>query len=190
MEILPDPNNANRGTARGLALLEKSLQRYGAGRSVLIDCNGTLIAGNKTYEAASALGIPVKVVTTDGHELVAVQRTDLDLYGESRDAAVSLALADNRVAELSLEWDADVLEELAGEDISGLDLFWFEGELQAELNDPEPPVDPYEDTETITLRVSRETAIEWREIMRLMMGDTEEARLLTLIAAARMGVDR
>jgi len=39
--------NANRGTERGTSALESSLELYGAGRSILLDKNGIIIAGNK-----------------------------------------------------------------------------------------------------------------------------------------------
>lgn len=105
--LRPDPHNANRGTKRGRELLMRSLQNLGAGRSILVDRNGYIIAGNKTYEAAQALGIKVRVVETDGDELIAVRRRDLDL--EEGGKARELAYADNRVAEIDLEWDAEQL---------------------------------------------------------------------------------
>src|ERR1041384_588040 len=92
--LTPDTHNANQGTQRGRGLLEKSLRQYGAGRSILADKNGVIIAGNKTLETAADLGLPVKVVETDGTELVVVQRTDLDLTRDK--AARELAYADNR----------------------------------------------------------------------------------------------
>jgi hypothetical protein len=50
-----DNKNANRGTAREAAA--KSLQKYGAGRSVLIDRDGRIIGGNKIqFRASSAEG--------------------------------------------------------------------------------------------------------------------------------------
>ncbi|MEI2616003.1 MAG: hypothetical protein V9F06_00005 [Thermomicrobiales bacterium] len=101
------------------------MRAYGAGRSVLVDRNGVLIAGNKTAEVAAELGLPVRVVETDGTELVAVRRTDLDL---SRDrAAVELGIADNRVGQVSLEWDTDMLAAL-GADID-VSQFWSADEL-------------------------------------------------------------
>jgi hypothetical protein len=124
-DIRPDPRNANRGTERGRGMLERSMRAYGAGRSVLVDRNGVLIAGNKTAEVAAELGLPVRVVETDGTELVAVRRTDLDL---SRDrAAVELGIADNRVGQVSLEWDTDMLAAL-GADID-VSQFWSADEL-------------------------------------------------------------
>lgn len=119
-DLTPDSRNANRGTERGRGLLERSLRQYGAGRSVLADKHGTIIAGNKTVEASAELGLPVRVVETDGHELVVVQRRDLDLGTDK--AARELAYADNRVAQLDLDWATDLLlaDQEAGVDLSGV----------------------------------------------------------------------
>ena len=51
-DLTPDTKNANKGTQRGRGLLEKSLRQHGAGRSVLVDRDGEIIAGNKTVEIA------------------------------------------------------------------------------------------------------------------------------------------
>lgn len=103
-DLSPDPENANNGTARGRRLLAASIKELGAGRSVVAEASGTVLAGNKTVETARALGIPVRVVQTTGEELVVVQRTDL--YLEDPEAR-ALALADNRIAELDLDWNAE-----------------------------------------------------------------------------------
>src|SRR5713101_7035587 len=84
VDLKPDPHNANRGTERGRAALERSLREYGAGRAVLIDRHGRIIAGNKTVDQAKRLNIPLRVVKTDGHHLIAVQRNDLDLVTDAR----------------------------------------------------------------------------------------------------------
>jgi len=110
-------------------MLERSLRQYGAGRSVLADRNGVLIAGNKTAEVAAEIGLPVRVIETDGTELVVVQRTDLDMERDT--AAVELGIADNRVGQVSLEWDADVLAELSAD--VDLSQFWNDDELDAVL---------------------------------------------------------
>lgn len=137
MTIKPDPRNANKGTQRGRGMLEQSLRQYGAGRSVLADKHGTLIAGNKTAEVAAELGLPVRVIETDGRELVVVQRTDLDL--EHDRAAVELGIADNRVGQVSLEWDTEVLAELGAE--VDLGQWWSADELAALLDTPKPVAD-------------------------------------------------
>ena len=51
--LVLDEKNANKGTKRGRELLGESLERYGAGRSVAVDCHNRVIAGNKTVEAAA-----------------------------------------------------------------------------------------------------------------------------------------
>lgn len=133
--LTPDDKNANRGTERGVGLLENSLRNYGAGRSVLLDRNGKIIAGNKTVESAASLGFSdIIVVPTDGKTLVAVQRTDLDMDRDPR--ARELAIADNRVAEVDLEWDPETLAEL-GKDCN-LTQFWTDDELSALLGDVAP----------------------------------------------------
>jgi len=127
-DLTPDPRNANRGTDRGRDSLARSLREFGAGRAVLVDRRGRIIAGNKTVEQAKHLGIPLRVVKTDGHHLIAVQRDDLDLATDPR--ARGLAIADNRVGELDLEWDVEMLKQLQAD---GLDLsaFWTDDEFTA-----------------------------------------------------------
>ena len=110
-DLTPDPRNANRGTEPGREALARSLRDYGPGRAVLIDRHGRVIAGNKTVEQAKALGVPLRVVKTDGTHLIAVQRDDLDLQTDPR--AQALAIADNRVGELDLEWDVEMLKRVA-----------------------------------------------------------------------------
>jgi hypothetical protein len=48
--LIPDGKNANLGSPRGNQMIEDSLRQYGAGRSILLDKHGRIIAGNKTAE--------------------------------------------------------------------------------------------------------------------------------------------
>ena len=129
-DLTPDDRNANKGTQRGTGVIEDSLRKYGAGRSILIDRNGRIISGNKTAEAAASIGLEnVRIIETDGHEIVAVKRTDLDL--DSKEAR-ELAIADNRAGELNLDWDVDALTALEAEGVD-LDGLFYEDELQALL---------------------------------------------------------
>lgn len=130
-EYTQDQRNANKGTARGRSALEASLRENGAGRSLLADKHGNLIAGNKTAEEAAALGIDrVIEVVTDGTALVVVRREDVDLDSpEGR----RLALADNRVGQLDLDWDAATLALLADETPGLLEGLFNEDELSGLL---------------------------------------------------------
>jgi hypothetical protein len=90
-DLKPDTRNANRGTKRGSEMIQASLKEYGAGRSIVLDKHGNIIAGNKTASGFGALGHEdVLVVQTNGDQLVAVQRMDLDL---AEPKALQLALA-------------------------------------------------------------------------------------------------
>jgi hypothetical protein len=129
-ELLPDKRNANRGTKRGGEMIERSLRDYGAGRSILIDKHGRLISGNKTAQGAAKAGFAeVQIVESDGTKLIAVQRTDLDL--ETDKAAQELSIADNRAAQVSLDWDNEVLKGFAEE--IDLSKFWNADELATVL---------------------------------------------------------
>ncbi len=123
-DLTQDDRNANRGTERGGAMIERSLRTCGVGRSILIDKNGKIIAGNKTAENAGMIGIEgVQVVESDGTRLIAVQRTDLDLDSETDTRARELALLDNRTGEVNLDWNYDELKAIAedgGVDLSDL----------------------------------------------------------------------
>jgi hypothetical protein len=123
-QLKPDPKNVNLGTERGQQMLESSLRKYGAGRSILIDRNNVIIAGNKTASEAGQIGLDkIRVIETDGTELVAVKRTDLDLDRDK--VARELAVADNRVAEVDLAWSPEAFQAL-DVDLSGM---WTEQEL-------------------------------------------------------------
>ena len=108
-DLIPDANNYNKGTEFGSGLIAKSIQKNGLGRSLLLDKNGKVIAGNKTLEGTVAAGFndeDIIVVKTDGTKLVVVQRTDLDL--DTRKGK-EMALADNATAKANLSWDYDAL---------------------------------------------------------------------------------
>lgn len=122
-DLTPDAENFNRHTEFGQKLLEDSLRKFGAGRSILVDKDGNIIAGNSTTETAAAIGMEdVIVVPTDGKKLVVVQRTDLSL--DSREGR-ELALADNMTALKGIDLDLAKVQETLGDDLAkawGMDL--------------------------------------------------------------------
>jgi len=123
-DLKSDHKNARRRTDRSSDLIKESLQRYGAARSIVIDEENRILAGNGTIDGAKAAGIRrVRIIESEGNEIIAVKRTVL-----SEEDKVGLALADNRTADLS-EWDQEMLHQLSEEhDISP----WFD---QDDLNE-------------------------------------------------------
>lgn len=106
-----DDKNFNKHTEYGMSLLEKSLKENGAGRSILIDKDNNIIAGNGIIEAAGQAGFEkVKIVETTGDEIIAVKRTDLKLDSKK---GREMALADNATASIDLDWNDDLINEEA-----------------------------------------------------------------------------
>ena len=105
--LIPDNKNFNKGTEFGEHLMDKSLREFGLGRSILIDKNNRIIAGNKTAEKAADIGFDnVIIVETDGNSLVAVKRKDIDLDSAK---GRELALADNATSKANLSFDTDLI---------------------------------------------------------------------------------
>lgn len=125
LTLRSDDRNANLGTERGRLLLKESLEKLGAGRSIVCDRNGVVIGGNKTLEQAQALGMDVELVHSQGDKLIAVIRDDLDLEADPK--ARELAYFDNRVSELDLSWSSEQL--LLDIDLLSATSLWTEQEL-------------------------------------------------------------
>lgn len=151
-DLIPDHRNANLGTERGLKLLDDSLRDNGLGRGIVVDRDMEIIGGNKTVERAADIGFTdVIIVPTDGRTLVVTQRTDLDLDSEDPRAR-RLAIADNRVSEIDLDWSPDILASLAKEDPAIVAGFWTADEwsetVLSAIENTEPE-DEKEDGETL-----------------------------------------
>jgi hypothetical protein len=121
-DLKPDATNRRARTQRGARMLVESLEQLGPARSIVIDEDNEVLAGNGVLEAAAEAGITkLQIVETDGKTLVAVRRSGLSAADKR-----ALALYDNRTAEFA-EW---VPEQLAADRADGLSLLpWF--------NDPE-----------------------------------------------------
>jgi hypothetical protein len=108
--LTPDPNNARKRTPLSAKVISKSLEQFGACRSIVIDENDVIRAGNGTFEEAGQLGIEkVLVVEVDGNTIVAVKRKGL-----SESDWKQYAIADNTASDFST-WDVDILNDLAQE---------------------------------------------------------------------------
>lgn len=132
-DIKYDQHNYREHDERNLSIIKKSIQRCGAGRSILLDKNGEIIAGNATYKTLQELGIPVKIIPTDGKTAIALQRTDLDTNSRKRK---ELAAFDNSTSD-KVKWNFDNIA--ADFDLSELPDFGIEA-----LPDMEP-VEPVEE---------------------------------------------
>lgn len=118
-ELKFDPKNYRIHGEKNKRLIQKSLVDCGAGRSILIDKEDCIIAGNGVYEQAQELGLKVRIIESDGTELIAIKRTDLKTEDARRKA---LALADNYTSDTSVFDIEAVMEDFTPDE---LDLWEF-----------------------------------------------------------------
>lgn len=133
-DLKPDHKNARRRTEHSASLIAESLKRFGAARSIVIDENGRILAGNGTVEGAKKAGInKLRIIESEGDELIAVRR-----IGLSEKEKVGIALADNRSSDMS-EWDNEMLQQLS--ENHDLDP-WFTSEDLSKMGIDSPDFDP------------------------------------------------
>ena len=72
-DLKSDHKNARKRTDRSATLIKNSLEKFGAARSIVIDEENRILAGNGTVEGAKKAGLSnVRVIETDGNEIIAV----------------------------------------------------------------------------------------------------------------------
>jgi hypothetical protein len=129
--LKPDPRTARKHSPRNIGMVADALNEVGAARSIVIDENNVVLAGNGVLEAAGQAGIErLRIIEADGDELIAVQRKNLTAEQKQK-----LALYDNRAGELAM-WDEEIIQEMS----QSMDLseFFYPEELTALLgNAPE-----------------------------------------------------
>lgn len=106
-----DSRNLNIGTD-GQHIIDYSIEQYGYGRSILVNANDEAIAGNHVLDKALRDNAKIKVVETDGSELVVVKRIDIKSQSKEHYA---LAIADNRTTQANLQFDLQEMANVADE---------------------------------------------------------------------------
>lgn len=130
--LTPDPRNARTHSKNQVDQIVASIREFGFTNPVLIDPDGSIIAGHGRLRAAKAMGLDeVPTITLDGLD---------DLQKRA------LRLADNKIA-LNAGWDIDLLKIELGE-LSALDVDltasitgFSTGEIDVLLTDDPDPDD-------------------------------------------------
>ena len=181
--LRPDPRNARKRTERSAGMIARSLERFGAARSIVIDETGQILAGHGTIEAAAQVGIEnLLVVPADGNTIVAVQRSDL-----TPEQKAQYAIADNRASDLS-EWDAEVLQGLAEDhDLSD----WWAADELADLADADPgPAGPEDDDGmSITIALDETEALLWQQAKDRIGHGRDKTAFLRIVEVFLAGAD-
>lgn len=143
----PQTRNSNKHSQRGMGALEASMRKHGFVAPITAAADGQVIDGSARLETvANVFDDDVIVIHHTGDKPIIMVRDDI----ESADTpeAREISIAANRIAELNLVYDAEVLlaDMQSGVDLNGL---FDQAELDALLagsNDVEIP-DPKEQKE-------------------------------------------
>jgi hypothetical protein len=129
-KIKYDKKNYRKHPENNKRIIKRSLDEFGAGRSILIDNENEIIAGNGVAEQWGDK--PIKIIETDGTELIAIKRTDLNTDDEKRK---QLALIDNHSSDTSEFDKTRIKDDFSTEFIQSLN-FDIDGYFQKQHDDP------------------------------------------------------
>jgi len=120
-----DPSNARNHPTKNLDAIKGSLAKFGQQKTIVIDANNVVIAGNGTLEAAKAL------------KWSTIQCVRSCLDGTDK---MAFAIADNRTSELATWEDTVLRDSLTALDEAGVDLNslgWDDEDLKQWLGEKE-----------------------------------------------------
>lgn len=167
--LVLDPQNRRTHPQRNIAMLTDALAQVGAARSIVIDEDDVIHAGNGVVTAFKAAGLTkLKIVEGDADTLVAVRRRGL-----TPEQKRALALFDNRTAELA-EWNAPQLEAdlMADADLTP---FFTDKELDKLLKRQPAPAEGGAESETVAGQyLVLITCVDEAEQVALLTRFTEE----------------
>lgn len=108
-------NSFNRGKYGTDKMVKNSINQLGCGRSILVDADNNVLAGEKTLKAAYEQGKRVILIETTGDELVVVKRTDVK---QNSKKGLELSLVDNLIASKTLDWNTNLVRQRMNETLS------------------------------------------------------------------------
>jgi hypothetical protein len=165
--ITYDSNNFRLHSDENKRIIKKSVDELGAGRSILLDSDNSIIAGNGVMEAWGDK--PIRIIETDGTELIAVKRTDLKTTDENRK---KLALLDNHASDTSEFNTSVILDNFDTLFLEEIDLNIPDGFFQRQSKKNEEFIEakiPY----PITIVVNQSDYEDWCLIKRKLNEDND-----------------
>jgi DNA modification methylase len=156
-EFRPQTANANLHTERGLRMLDDSMSEDGYVAPMTAAADREVIDGSARLERAyDKFNDEAIIVEHDGRRPIIAVRTDIP--NAQTVEAQRIAVRANRIAQVDLSWNPEILSELAPEALEGMfsdkELAEILSEIWAEPKDAEPQIDKAEelrqkwDTET------------------------------------------
>ena len=155
--------NANEGTEYGDQILERSIEKYKIGKSIVIDKNNKIVAGNHVTGKLAEMGMEeVHIVESEGDIGIAVMRMDIDIDTKEGQMA---AIADNRSSELNLAWNTEMLEKEYGSAIMSKFHLQSEQEDETDWDDEEQWTENLNSIKLIKLKYD---AAKFRQITKAL----------------------
>ena len=123
-----DKRNYRRHSDKNKEIIKKSIDEVGFGRSIVIDSENEIVCGNGVVSQVDSK-TPIKVVETDGSELIVVKRTDLATNDAKRK---QLAVMDNSASDTS-DFDLELLkEDFSVDELNDWGISYFEEDDEIE----------------------------------------------------------
>lgn len=159
-DLKQDSRNYRKHNDKNISLIRKSVDECGYGRSVVVNKDNEIICGNGLVSSVSK-DTKIKVVETNGDELVVVKRNDLKTGDEKQ---TKLGIYDNSASDssefdlvlLSEDFDTSQLEDM-GVDIDSIE--------DSEIGMPELPNGDKEPFQQITFTLADEQAEKVKEAL-------------------------
>lgn len=139
-----DKRNFRRHSEKNQDLIKKSINEVGFGRSIVIDADNEIVCGNGVVSQI-AKSTPIKVIETNGSELIVVKRTDLKTDDAKRK---QLAIMDNSTSDSS-DFDFTLLQEdFSSEQLNDFGVFVLDEEDESDIE----VIDDYSESYNIIIK--------------------------------------
>lgn len=166
-----DKRNYRKHDDRNRELIKKSINEVGFGRSIVIDNENEIVCGNGVVSQI-AKSTPIKVIETNGSELIVVKRTDLKTDDAKRK---QLAVMDNSTSDSS-EFDFELLQE--DFDTEELEDWGLDVDFEVKPNEPKDISDDLKESYEVVCECNSEE--EQEELFNKLVNEGIKCRLLTL----------
>lgn len=118
-EFRPQAENANKHTPKGLGALRKAMQSSGYVAPVTATADREVIDGSARIETAfDTFADEAIILEHDGTRPIIAVRTDIKSAKSAK--AKRIAIEANRIAQIDLDWDVDVLADMPADVLEGL----------------------------------------------------------------------
>ena len=171
-DLKQDKRNYRIHNDRNLSLIKKSIDDYGFGRSIVIDSENGIIAGNGVASQIDK-NTKLRVIETDGSELVVVKRTDLKTEDEKRKG---LAVMENSSSDSSGFDNVRLKEDFTDEQLESMGV---------DIEDV-PEIDVEDDTYTNKINIPQYQVNGENPLIDDLFDDTKQKILLEKIENSKL----